>query len=253
VVGNAPLRPVSLSAGEHKLEISHPNHAKIVQGINIAGGAELKLNFTLQPVTGQVSINSTPAGADVEIDGRSWGKTPLNDLKLPVGSHVVQIKYPGYQAVQRQVNISPQQSENISVVLSQGSSGPTETGNKPWFKSWPGWTALVLGLAAGGVGTYFLVTASQGHQSVKDMANSPSTHSLSQQQLMTQWNQHNTNEQIGYGLAGAAGGLVVLSIILFATRAAVSPETTSTKTSLYMLPQTAPAQRAQGTLLYTSP
>ncbi len=255
VIGTAPLRPLPLDAGEHKLEISHPNHAKIVQGLSVVGGAELRMTFTLQPVTGQLSVNTTPNGAEVEIDGRPWGKTPLENLKIPIGSHVVVIKYPGYQSVNRQVNVSPDQAENISVVLVQGGSGPTEVGERPWFKSWPGWTVLALGVAAGITGALLVVSANNGFLSVKNMSASPETHSLSQKDLTNKWNQHTGEERIGYGVVGASGGLLVLSVILFATSAGVSPEKSNAankpKTSFLRLPYpNTLGQRSRATLLY---
>jgi len=255
VVGSAPLRPLSLDAGEHKIELSHPNHAKIVQGLNVVGGAELRMTFTLQPVTGQLSVTSTPNGADVEIDGRSWGKTPLENLKIPIGSHVVQIKYPGYQSVNRQVSVSPDQAESISVVLVQGASGPTEVSERPWFKSWPGWTVLALGVAAGVTGALLLASASSGFQSVKTQANAPDSHSLSQRDLTNKWNQHAGEERIGYGVVGAGGGLLVLSVIFFAARVGVAPEKAENadkpKTSFQQIPDpNTPVQRSRATVLY---
>ena len=256
-VGKAPLRPLSLDVGEHQLEISHPNHAKIVQGITITGGSELRLNFTLQPVTGRLSVTSTPSGADVEIDGRPWGKTPLNDLSLPVGSHSITVKYQGYQTVNRQVNISPEQSESISVLLSEGSGGSAPQGERLWYKSWPGWTLLGLGLAAGAVGAVFLVGSANTHQSVRDRAANPASHEFSQKELQDQWNRANTEQRIGIGLASAGGGLLVLSIILFVTKAGSPIEKpAATSTTLLQLPSSQPplaSPPSRATLLYQTP
>jgi hypothetical protein len=217
-VGIAPLETLALNAGKHNIEISYPNYAKIVQGITIQGGAELRLSFTLQPLTGNLSVSSNPLGAEVEINGKPWGKTPLKNLKIPIGSHLVQIRYPGYRPTTKRINISPQQSENISVVLSElaQTTAPSITG--AWYKSWPGWTTLILGVGAGVTGGILLGISNQTYQQVQRSINDPNSTSLSQKNLDQQWNQAISQEQVGYILVGAAGGVLVMSAILFATR-----------------------------------
>lgn len=43
-----------------------------------------------------VIITSTPAGAEVEIDGKIYGKTPISIPSLPVGSHTFLLNKAGY-------------------------------------------------------------------------------------------------------------------------------------------------------------
>jgi eukaryotic-like serine/threonine-protein kinase len=46
-------------------------------------------------LTGSLYVDSRPQGADVVLDGRNVGKTPLNLTEVPVGTHVVRIEMAG--------------------------------------------------------------------------------------------------------------------------------------------------------------
>jgi hypothetical protein len=46
-------------------------------------------------LTGSLYVDSRPQGADVILDGRLVGKTPLNLTEVPVGTHVVRIEMAG--------------------------------------------------------------------------------------------------------------------------------------------------------------
>ncbi len=46
-------------------------------------------------LTGSLYVDSRPQGANVLLDGRNVGKTPLNLTEVPVGTHVVRIEMTG--------------------------------------------------------------------------------------------------------------------------------------------------------------
>jgi hypothetical protein len=63
---------------------------------------------------GRISIASTPAGADIEVDGKFMGSTP-SILHLDLGEHVIAVKKSGYRDWQRtmtvtdgEVNVAPE-------------------------------------------------------------------------------------------------------------------------------------------------
>lgn len=55
-----------------------------------------------RPVTAKVSVNSTPDGADIEVDGNYVGNTP-SLLDLEPGPHMVVISKSGYKSWQRKL------------------------------------------------------------------------------------------------------------------------------------------------------
>jgi len=43
--------------------------------------------------------------ADVSLDGRPVGATPLKALSLPPGAHTVRLQHPSYRPLQKRVNV----------------------------------------------------------------------------------------------------------------------------------------------------
>lgn len=58
-----------------------------------------------QEETVALVITSTPAGAQVELDGAIVGRTPVHVARLAPGTHRVRVSRPGYAPVGRTVRI----------------------------------------------------------------------------------------------------------------------------------------------------
>jgi serine/threonine protein kinase len=70
-------------------------------------------------VPGQLSVSSTPAGAQIQIDGKndsSW-VTPFNLSGLNPGQHTLIISKPGYQAETRNIDVASGSKSMISLQL----------------------------------------------------------------------------------------------------------------------------------------
>lgn len=98
---------------------------------------------------GFVEVRSDPAGADVEIDGRFVGQTPLRHLAM-AGVRTIRIHHEGYEPVEEEVRVEPTRSHPVEVTLQP--SGPAESVG-PVSRTEPHWTNWLLGggLVAGGV------------------------------------------------------------------------------------------------------
>jgi hypothetical protein len=66
---------------------------------------------------GNLSIESHIPGAQVSIDGRPVGVTPLVDLPLPAGSHVVRLELDGYARWSGVVQIVADKTVSLSLTL----------------------------------------------------------------------------------------------------------------------------------------
>ena len=53
-----------------------------------------------------MAVNATP-WATIEIDGKEAGDTPLAGLSLPAGTHLFRARMPDGRAVERRVEIGP--------------------------------------------------------------------------------------------------------------------------------------------------
>ena len=72
-----------------------------------------------QPATVRCKFDSTPAGADVTVDGRYVGSTP-SVVGLDTGSHVVVIKMTGFADWKRQLDVSADSELTVNAVLQKG-------------------------------------------------------------------------------------------------------------------------------------
>jgi hypothetical protein len=93
--GTTPAR-VSLTPGSHILELRGRGVPRVIP-VTLTAGAELSqyLEFLDAPSTGQVSVQSDPAGATVTVDGVSRGIAPLTIADLAPGEHEVVLQGQG--------------------------------------------------------------------------------------------------------------------------------------------------------------
>jgi len=72
-------------------------------------------------VPGQLSVNSTPAGAQIQVDGQndSTWVTPFNLAGLNPGQHTLTISKPGYASETRNIDVGSGSKSFISVQLAQ--------------------------------------------------------------------------------------------------------------------------------------
>ena len=98
--------------------LSSTELAQVVhQRLGVTLGAKTDAAQPPQPVaSGKISITSTPAGADIEIDGVFLGNTP-SDLAVVEGKRVVKITKKGYQPYERTLQVQPGGSQRISAEL----------------------------------------------------------------------------------------------------------------------------------------
>jgi hypothetical protein len=68
---------------------------------------------------GTVNVISEQVGAEIEVDGTSYGNTPAV-LKLPAGLHAITVKTPGQNAWQRNISVVPGSSLTFRVAFEQG-------------------------------------------------------------------------------------------------------------------------------------
>jgi hypothetical protein len=79
--------------------------------------------FLSQPVTtGTLVIQSVPPGAQVEVNGKYSGNTPLDLPSLPSGMYRINISLPGYVPATKMDNLSAGERKQVSVEMEPSSS-----------------------------------------------------------------------------------------------------------------------------------
>ncbi len=74
----------------------------------------------LAPIYGSADITSSPAMADIALDGKAVGRTPLQLDNLLVGEHKITVSKTGYQPYTATVTIAEGKSATVNATLKKG-------------------------------------------------------------------------------------------------------------------------------------
>lgn len=90
--GHAPLVGLRIRTGQHRVVAELADHVPESFPLVARPGERLEFPLKLTPDFGPLRVSSTPQGAEVFIDGRAVGRTPLALDRVKAGQHVVEIK-----------------------------------------------------------------------------------------------------------------------------------------------------------------
>jgi hypothetical protein len=122
--GTTPAR-VTVAPGSHILELRGHGVPRVIP-LNVTAGAEVSqyLEFAEAPVTGQLAVQSEPAGAKVIVDGTDRGVAPVTITDLAPGDHRVELQSEGVSA-RHTVTVQAGGTASLVVPIGAGSSaGP---------------------------------------------------------------------------------------------------------------------------------
>lgn len=105
----------SLNPGNYTIELRRLGYQPYRTNVNIPGAGTFRVFANLQPeapATGTLAISSNPSGAQVLIDGRVVGNTPLN-LTLRPGRYTVVLRLGGYQDFRTSVVVQAGRVTNV--------------------------------------------------------------------------------------------------------------------------------------------
>lgn len=124
--GTVPGTLKQISRGAHKLEFKKYRYFPLQQEVQIEGlGKTQAIDISLQPAWGHKEITSVPAGAELFIDDRLIGQTPITAEILETGSQLT-LKAAGYKTLQQQVTVkagSKTQHPLIEMIVADGQLG----------------------------------------------------------------------------------------------------------------------------------
>jgi hypothetical protein len=117
VLGLSNGAPLVFSPGKHKLElVSDALEMRLTRTVTVESGKADRLSIPAP--NGTVFINASP-WADVSVDGRSIGVTPLGDVSVPVGSHEVLWRHPQLGERRRTVNVGAQTPVRLTMDMTR--------------------------------------------------------------------------------------------------------------------------------------
>ena len=110
----------ALSPGNYKVECRLVAHKSTVKTIKVSEGDNLTVRLDHPtPITGTLSLMSSPLGAIVSIDGKKCGKTPDYFSGLLIGTHTITVSKSGYKIVVINVEIKENEVLEMDVQLNE--------------------------------------------------------------------------------------------------------------------------------------
>ncbi len=104
--GRTPLS-LRLSPGrKHELALAKPGFETVVRDVSVTADSGRRLSIDLTPQLGDIDVRSTPAAAEVWVDGERRGSTPSR-LSLPAVDHDIELKRSGFAVAHLKVTPRP--------------------------------------------------------------------------------------------------------------------------------------------------
>lgn len=93
--GVTPVTIAGLKPRNYNVVVTLRGYAPISRTVDLSDSGQTAQDFTLQQAFGKVSVTSDPTGAQVLLDGKDYGKTPLQLDSFPVGDYSLTLKLDG--------------------------------------------------------------------------------------------------------------------------------------------------------------
>ena len=94
-----------LREGNYALRAIAEGYIELDVPLTVGAERNQEYRFELTRLPGLISFSAVPEGADVAIDGTELGQTPLIDVEIPAGTHLLRIEHPRYQPFEQQLEV----------------------------------------------------------------------------------------------------------------------------------------------------
>lgn len=115
--GSTPLTVSGLDPGNYTLTLSKFDYEKLTVPAKVESGAITEVSATLQPKTGTLIINTSPAGAQILVDGENVGVAPLTRESLSAGNHTINATLEEYLPAEEEVRVIANQTVTSTIEL----------------------------------------------------------------------------------------------------------------------------------------
>jgi serine/threonine-protein kinase len=117
LVGTTSMERIMLPPGAHRFElVNAPLEFRTTTSVQVVAGSTATANIAIP--NGLLSVNALP-WAEVEIDGKPVGTTPLANISLSIGSHRVVWRHPQLGERERTVAITATAPARVGVDFGQ--------------------------------------------------------------------------------------------------------------------------------------
>ncbi len=91
-----PFTLAGLAAGTHSITVTKAGFGTDMKSVEVISGSKSFVVAHLNPLTAALAVSSTPAGANVYIDGKDTGKLTPAQVSVDKGQHVILVRKSGF-------------------------------------------------------------------------------------------------------------------------------------------------------------
>jgi serine/threonine protein kinase len=91
-----PYTMAGLAPGQHTVVVAKAGYITDTRTIDVASGNKAVVAIHLTPLMATLSVSSSPAGANVYVDGKDSGKVTPAQLSIDKGAHAILLRKAGY-------------------------------------------------------------------------------------------------------------------------------------------------------------
>ena len=125
IKGQTPLDLFDLPVRDYIIRVGLEDHQIIERRISVQYGENTTQKYDLEPLPGKLSLFTTPSSAKININGRNYtsGANGIASIELPVGRYTLKVTKDGYEALQREVFIKPNDLGTLDINLKRLPAG----------------------------------------------------------------------------------------------------------------------------------
>jgi eukaryotic-like serine/threonine-protein kinase len=112
-----PFTVSNLAPGKHIVAINKSGYTNEMRSVDVASNAKASLVIHLAPINALVVVNSTPAGADIMLDGKPTGRVTPAQFAVEKGSHTVLLRKQGFLDETTTADLGPGQNFQFGPAL----------------------------------------------------------------------------------------------------------------------------------------
>ena len=110
-----------LSDGLHNVEARKQNHKPTAKTLDLVLGATQTITLDApKPINGSIDVNSSPMGATIYIDGKSYGETPNYINNILIGTHELKLEKQGCTTITKTISIKENETLTVNEKLQTG-------------------------------------------------------------------------------------------------------------------------------------
>ncbi len=118
-VGITPMSLKKVAEGEHEIRLVKLNYEPWTRKVVVRSFQPTDVKTTLEVSPGMLSVNSTPAGADIYLKGKFVAKTPHILSNITPGEVVLRVEKKGFEEWTTSAFIEPNEHKVLDIVLKE--------------------------------------------------------------------------------------------------------------------------------------